>query len=111
MSPRETGQYDPMHRPALVTAYEALERAGCVRDRGIAYMLRGWARFTGQLSDDSREVKSWQDISVPEERQSLCLLVASITSSKFWGPTFSVDTACSSRLAAVQSAGSPLSFS
>lgn len=33
MSPREALQTDPMQRLALVTAYEALERAGYVANR------------------------------------------------------------------------------
>ncbi|KAL9479466.1 hypothetical protein ACSS6W_004252 [Trichoderma asperelloides] len=56
MSPRETEQTDPMQRLALVTAYEALERAGYVANRTAATDLRRIGTFYGQASDDYREV-------------------------------------------------------
>ncbi|KAK7731774.1 putative PKS/NRPS-like protein biosynthetic cluster [Cytospora paraplurivora] len=60
MSPREAEQTDPIHRLALVTAYEALENSGYVHYRGIHRRRVG--TFYGQASDDYREVNSGQDI-------------------------------------------------
>ena len=104
MSPKEAEQTDPMHRLALLTAYEALESSGYVNGRGIH--ARRVGTFYGQASDDYREVNSGQDVStyfIPggcrafaPGRINYCF--------KFWGPSFSVDTACSSSLAAIQAA-------
>jgi hypothetical protein len=108
MSPREAEQTDPMHRLALVTAYEALEHAGYVRGRGIH--ARRVGTFYGQASDDYREVNSGQETStyfIPGG----CRAFAPGRINyffKFWGPSFSVDTACSSSLAAIQTACSSL---
>ena len=104
MSPREAEQTDPMHRLALVTAYEALESSGYVHGRGIH--ARRVGTFYGQASDDYREVNSGQDVStyfIPGG----CRAFAPGRINyffKFWGPSFSVDTACSSSLAAIQAA-------
>ncbi|KAG8158675.1 hypothetical protein KVR01_011797 [Diaporthe batatas] len=105
MSPREAEQTDPMHRLALVTAYEALESAGYVHGRGRVHTRRV-GTFYGQASDDYREVNSGQDIKayfIPGG----CRAFAPGRINyffKFWGPSFSVDTACSSSLAAIQAA-------
>ncbi|KAK8091576.1 hypothetical protein PG997_001937 [Apiospora hydei] len=77
MSPREAQQTDPMQRLALLTAYEALERAGYVANRTPVTNLHRIGTFYGQASDDYRE---------------------------FSGPSYSIDTACSSSLATIQSA-------
>ncbi|KAK4993499.1 hypothetical protein LTR50_000429 [Elasticomyces elasticus] len=58
MSPREAQQTDPMQRLALVTAYEALERAGYVANRTPATKLDRIGTWYGQASDDYREVNS-----------------------------------------------------
>lgn len=105
MSPREAEQTDPMHRLALVTAYEALEAAGYVHGRGVVHPRRV-GTFYGQASDDYREVNSGQDIKayfIPGG----CRAFAPGRINyffKFWGPSFSIDTACSSSLAAIQAA-------
>ena len=104
MSPREAEQTDPMQRLALVTAYEALERAGFVAHKSIDMHRIG--TFYGQASDDYREVNSGQDIGTyyisggcrafgPGRINYFC---------GFSGPSFSCDTACSSGLAAIQMA-------
>ncbi|KAI9702722.1 MAG: Type I Iterative PKS [Bogoriella megaspora] len=104
MSPREAEQTDPMHRLALITAYEALESSGYVHGRGVH--TRRVGTFYGQASDDYREVNSGQDVStyfIPGG----CRAFAPGRINyffKFWGPSFSVDTACSSSLAAIQAA-------
>jgi acyl transferase domain-containing protein len=108
MSPCEAEQTDPMHSLALVTAYEALESAGYVHGRGTD--ARRIGTFYDQASDDYREVNSGQDIGTyfipggcrafaPGRINFFC---------KFWGPSFSIDTACASGLAAVQMACSSL---
>lgn len=52
MSPREAQQTDPMQRLALLTAYEALEKAGYVANRTPATNLYRIGTFYGQASDD-----------------------------------------------------------
>ncbi|KUI53714.1 Conidial yellow pigment biosynthesis polyketide synthase [Cytospora mali] len=63
MSPREAQQTDPMQRLAIVTAYEALERAGYVANRTSSTRLERIGTFYGQASDDYREVNTAQEIS------------------------------------------------
>ncbi|KAI9739232.1 MAG: Type I Iterative PKS [Cirrosporium novae-zelandiae] len=104
MSPREAQQTDPMHRLALVTAYEALERAGYVSNRTLSTDLRRVGTFYGQASDDYREVNTAQEIGtyfIPGG----CRAFAPGRINyffKFSGPSFSCDTACSSSLATIQ---------
>lgn len=104
MSPREAAQTDPMHRLALVTAYEALEESGYVPRRTESTDLKGISTFYGQASDDYREVNSNQDIDtyyIPGG----CRAFAPGRINyffKFAGPSFSCDTACSSSLATLQ---------
>lgn len=52
MSPREALETDPMHRLALVTAYEALEMAGYVPDRTRVSSSVRVGSYYGQASDD-----------------------------------------------------------
>jgi monodictyphenone polyketide synthase len=102
MSPREAEQTDPMHRLALVTAYEALERAGFVAGKSVDMHRIG--TFYGQSSDDYREVNSGQEIGtywIPVG----CRAFSPGRINYFFGfggPSFSCDTACSSSLAAIQ---------
>lgn len=104
MSPREAEQTDPMQRLAMVTAYEALEKAGFVAHKSVDMHRIG--TFYGQASDDYREVNSGQDVSTyfisggcrafgPGRINYFC---------GFSGPSFSCDTACSSSLATIQMA-------
>lgn len=104
MSPREAEQTDPMHRLALVTAYEAMEHAGFVHGRGIHNRRVG--TFYGQASDDYREVNSGQEVGtyfIPGGCRAFAPGRINYVFN-FWGPSFSVDTACSSSLAAIQAA-------
>jgi iterative type I PKS product template protein len=104
MSPREAAQTDPMHRLALVTAYEALEQSGFVADRTASTARKNVGTFYGQACDDYREVNSGQDVDtyfIPGG----CRAFAPGRISyffKFSGPSFDCDTACSSSLATVQ---------
>lgn len=104
MSPRETEQTDPMQRLALVTAYEALERAGYVANRTAATDLRRIGTFYGQASDDYREVNTAQEIStyfIPGGCRAFGPGRINYF-FKFSGPSYSIDTACSSSLATIQ---------
>jgi hypothetical protein len=104
MSPREAQQTDPMQRLALVTAYEALERAGYVANRTAATNLHRIGTFYGQASDDYREVNTAQEIStyfIPGGCRAFGPGRINYF-FKFSGPSYSIDTACSSSLATIQ---------
>ncbi|KAL3451986.1 hypothetical protein BJX65DRAFT_203745 [Aspergillus insuetus] len=106
MSPREAQQTDPMQRLAIVTAYEALERAGYVANRTAATNLHRIGTFYGQASDDYREVNTAQEIStyfIPGGCRAFGPGRINYF-FKFSGPSFSCDTACSSSLATIQAA-------
>jgi monodictyphenone polyketide synthase len=106
MSPRESEQTDPMQRLALLTAYEALERAGYVAGRTPASNLHRIGTFYGQASDDYREVNTAQEIStyfIPGGCRAFGPGRINYF-FKFSGPSYSIDTACSSSLATIQTA-------
>ncbi|KAF4219428.1 hypothetical protein CNMCM6457_003033 [Aspergillus fumigatiaffinis] len=110
MSPREAEQTDPMHRLALVTAYEAMEMAGLVPGRTPSTQPNRIGTFYGQASDDWRELNASQNIStyaVPGGERAFANGRINYF-FKFSGPSFNIDTACSSGLAAVQAACSAL---
>ncbi|KAF2136059.1 uncharacterized protein K452DRAFT_280560 [Aplosporella prunicola CBS 121167] len=110
MSPREAEQTDPMHRLALVTAYEAMEMAGLVPGRTASSRPQRIATFYGQASDDWRELNASQNIgtyAVPGGERAFANGRVNYF-FKFSGPSFNIDTACSSGLAAVQAACSAL---
>ena len=104
MSPREAQQTDPMQRLAIVTAYEALERAGYVANRTAATNLHRIGTFYGQASDDYREVNTAQEVStyfIPGGCRAFGPGRINYF-FKFSGPSYSIDTACSSSLATIQ---------
>ena len=104
MSPREAQQTDPMQRLAIVTAYEALERAGYVANRTAATDLHRIGTFYGQASDDYREVNTAQEVStyfIPGGCRAFGPGRINYF-FKFSGPSYSIDTACSSSLATIQ---------
>jgi hypothetical protein len=104
MSPREAQQTDPMQRLAMITAYEALERAGYVANRTAATNLHRIGTFYGQASDDYREVNTAQEIStyfIPGGCRAFGPGRINYF-FKFSGPSYSIDTACSSSLATIQ---------
>ncbi|KAJ5412593.1 uncharacterized protein N7487_006952 [Penicillium crustosum] len=106
MSPREAEQTDPMQRLAIVTAYEALERAGYVANRTPATNLNRIGTWYGQASDDYREVNTGQEVStyyIPGGCRAFGPGRINYF-FKFAGPSFNCDTACSSSLAAIQAA-------
>jgi hypothetical protein len=104
MSPREAEQTDPMQRLALVTAYEALERAGFVAGRTATSDRSRVGTWYGQASDDYREVNTAQEISthfIPGGCRAFGPGRINYF-FKFSGPSYSCDTACSSSLATIQ---------
>nr|QZS37281.1 non-reducing polyketide synthase [Talaromyces sp.] len=104
MSPREAQVVDPQMRLALVTAYEALERAGYVGNRTTSTQLQRIGTFYGQAADDYREVNQGQEVStyyIPGGCRAFGPGRINYF-FKFSGPSYSIDTACSSGLAAIE---------
>lgn len=104
MSPREANETDPMHRLAIVTAYEALENSGFVLNATPSTQQDRVGTFYGQTCDDWREVNAAQNIEtyfIPGGVRAFAPGRISFYFG-FRGPSYSVDTACSSSLAAVQ---------
>jgi asperthecin polyketide synthase len=99
-----------MQRLALVTAYEALEMAGFVPNRTPSSNMKRVGTFYGQASDDYREVNANQNVStygIPGTERAFGNGRINYF-FKFGGPSFNLDTACSSGLAAVHAACSSL---
>nr|P0CU67.1 RecName: Full=Atrochrysone carboxylic acid synthase; Short=ACAS; AltName: Full=Cladofulvin biosynthesis cluster protein G; AltName: Full=Non-reducing polyketide synthase claG [Fulvia fulva] len=104
MSPREAQTVDPQMRLALVTAYEALEQAGYVANRTASTRLERIGTYYGQAADDYREVNQGQEVStyyIPGGCRAFGPGRINYF-FKFAGPSYSIDTACSSGLAAVE---------
>ena len=104
MSPREAQVVDPQMRLALVTAYEALERAGYVGNRTAATQLQRIGTYYGQAADDYREVNQGQEVTtyyIPGGCRAFGPGRINYF-FKFAGPSYSIDTACSSGLAAIE---------
>ncbi|KUI53252.1 Conidial yellow pigment biosynthesis polyketide synthase [Cytospora mali] len=103
ISPREAPQIDPAQRLALMTAYEAIEKAGIVPDATPSTRRDRVGVFYGVTSNDWMETNSAQNIDtyfIPggnrafiPGRINYCF--------KFSGPSYAVDTACSSSLAGI----------
>ncbi|KKY34489.1 putative polyketide [Diaporthe ampelina] len=106
ISPKEAAQTDPQGRLALVTAYEALERAGYVPNRTASSHVHRVGTFYGQAADDYREVNQGQEVSTYYIPGGCRAFVPGRINYffNFWGPSFSIDTACSSSLATIQAA-------
>ncbi|KAH6640304.1 putative polyketide synthase [Chaetomium tenue] len=104
MSPREALQTDPMQRLAIVTAYEALERAGYVANRTPSTNLHRTGTFYAQASDDYREVNMGQEVGTYFITGGCRAFGPGRINYffKFAGPSYSIDTACSSGLATIQ---------
>ncbi|KUJ15366.1 ketoacyl-synt-domain-containing protein [Mollisia scopiformis] len=104
MSPREATQTDPMQRLALATAYEAMEMSGFVRDRTPSTMAHRIGTYYGQTSDDWREINAAQDIDTYFITGGVRAFGPGRINYHFGfsGPSFSIDTACSSSFAAIQ---------
>jgi acyl transferase domain-containing protein len=104
MSPREAFQTDPMQRLSLSTAYEALEMAGYVPNRTRSTKLDRIGTFYGQTSDDWREINAAQDVDTYYITGGVRAFGPGRINYHFGfsGPSFSIDTACSSSAAAMQ---------
>lgn len=92
-----------MQRLALVTAYEAMEMAGLVPDRTSSTRSNRIGTYYGQASDDWRELNASQNIgtyAVPGGVRGFATGRINYF-FKFSGPSFNIDTACSSSMAAV----------
>lgn len=106
MSPREAANTDPGQRLAITTAYEALEMAGFVSDRTPSSQSNRVGIFYGMTSDDWREVNSGQNVDtyfIPGGNRAFTPGRINYH-FKFSGPSFSIDTACSSSFAAIHTA-------
>lgn len=104
MSPREAQVVDPQMRLSLVTAYEALEQAGFVPNRTPSTQLQRIGTYYGQAADDYREVNQGQEVStyyIPGGCRAFGPGRINYF-FKFAGPSYSIDTACSSGLAAIE---------
>ena len=104
MSPREAFQTDPMQRLALATAYEALEMSGYVPNRTLSTRLDRIGTFYGQTSDDWREINAAQQVDTYFITGGVRAFGPGRINYHFGfsGPSFNIDTACSSSAAALQ---------
>nr|QGS83604.1 polyketide synthase [Shiraia bambusicola] len=103
MSPREAPQVDPAQRIALLTATEALEQAGIVPGRTSSTQKDRVGVYFGSTSNDWMETNSAQDIDtyfIPGGNRAF--IPGRINYHfKFSGPSYTIDTACSSSFTAI----------
>lgn len=103
MSPREAPQVDPAQRIALLTATEALEQAGIVPGRTSSTQKDRVGVYFGSTSNDWMETNSAQDIDtyfIPGGNRAF--IPGRINYHfKFSGPSYTIDTACSSSFTAL----------
>ncbi|CAM1511659.1 Fc.00g091720.m01.CDS01 [Cosmosporella sp. VM-42] len=106
ISPREAENMDPAQRLAITTVYESMEMAGMVPNRTPSTQQDRIGVFFGTTSDDWREVNSGQDVDtyfIPGGNRAFVPGRISYF-FRFSGPSLSMDTACSSSFAAIQTA-------
>ncbi|KAK3374152.1 hypothetical protein B0T24DRAFT_704334 [Lasiosphaeria ovina] len=110
MSPREASQTDPQQRLMLLTTYEALEMAGYTPNGTPSTNTRRIGSFVGQTSDDWREVNASQNVDTYFITGGIRAFGPGRLNYHFgWeGPSYSIDTACSSSAASIQLACSAL---
>ncbi|KAH5277151.1 non-reducing polyketide synthase elcA-like protein [Parastagonospora nodorum] len=103
MSPREAPQVDPAQRLALLTATEALEQAGIVPGRTSSTQKDRVGVYFGSTSNDWMETNSAQNIDtyfIPGGNRAF--IPGRINYHfKFSGPSYTIDTACSSSFTAL----------
>lgn len=99
MSPREAKTVDPTQRLLLMTAYEALEMAGYSDHQG-----RRIGTFFGQATDDYRETNAGQHIDLYYIPGGMRAFGPGRLNYHFkWdGPSYTIDTACSSSATALE---------
>ncbi|KAE8150929.1 hypothetical protein BDV25DRAFT_139362 [Aspergillus avenaceus] len=103
LSPREAPHVDPAQRLALMTAYEAMEFAGFVPDSTPSTRSDRIGVFYGVTSNDWGESNSAQNVDtyyIPGTNRAFIPGRQNFF-YKFSGPSYSIDTACSSGLAAL----------
>ncbi|KAK4167951.1 putative polyketide synthase [Cladorrhinum sp. PSN259] len=110
MSPREAAQTDPQQRLMLLTTYEALEMAGYSPNATPSTNTKRIGSFIGQTGDDYREVNASQDVDTYFITGGIRAFGPGRLNYHFgWeGPSYSIDTACSSSAASIQLACSAL---
>ncbi|GAP86286.2 putative polyketide synthase [Rosellinia necatrix] len=110
MSPREVAQTDPQQRLLLLTTYEALEMAGYQPNATPSTSTRRIGSYIGQTSDDYREVNAGQNVDTFFITGGIRAFGPGRLNYYFgWeGPSYSIDTACSSSMASIQLACSAL---
>ncbi|KAK3994996.1 putative polyketide synthase [Cladorrhinum sp. PSN332] len=110
MSPREAAQTDPQQRLILLTTYEALEMAGYSPNATPSTNTRRIGSFIGQTGDDYREVNASQNVDTFFITGGIRAFGPGRVNYHFgWeGPSYSIDTACSSSAASIQLACSAL---
>lgn len=104
MSPREAMQTDPIHRLILMTTYEALEMAGYSPDGSLSTAGPRIGTYFGQTTDDYRDCNAGQNIDLYYVSGGIRAFGPGRLNYHFkWeGPSYSLDTACSSSSACIQ---------
>ncbi|KAH6970569.1 hypothetical protein BKA56DRAFT_558919 [Ilyonectria sp. MPI-CAGE-AT-0026] len=110
MSPREAASTDPGQRLLLMTTYEALEMAGYTQEPQAGERDTKVGTFFGQTIDDWREYNAAEKVDMYYVTGGIRAFSAGRVNYHFkWdGPSYSVDSACSSSLLAIQLACSSL---
>ncbi|PSN68069.1 PKS16 protein [Corynespora cassiicola Philippines] len=111
MSPREAASTDPGQRLLLMSTYEALERAGYSQEPSETERDTKVGSFFGQTIDDWREYNAAEKVDMYYVTGGIRAFSAGRVNYHFkWdGPAYSVDSACSSSLLAIQLACKSLS--
>ncbi|KJZ69255.1 hypothetical protein HIM_11358 [Hirsutella minnesotensis 3608] len=110
IAPRAAPQIDPAQRLALMTAYEAIEQAGVVPDSTPSTKSDRIGVIYGITGNDWMETNSAQDVDtyfIPGGNRAFIPGRVSYY-FKFGGPSYALDTACSSSMASIQLACSML---
>ena len=103
MSPREAMQTDVIHRLLMTTSYEALEMAGYSPDGTLSTTRERIASFFGQTTDDWREIAVHQGADIYLATGNCRAFGPGRLNHhyKWGGPSYSVDSACSSSISAI----------
>lgn len=104
MSPREAASTDPGQRLLLMSTYEALEMAGYTQAPREEERDTKVGTFFGQTIDDWKEYNAAENVDMYYVTGGIRAFSAGRVNYHFkWdGPSYSVDSACSSSLLAIQ---------
>lgn len=104
MSPREAASTDPGQRLLLMSTYEALEMAGYTQAPNEQERDTKVGTFFGQTIDDWKEYNAAENVDMYYVTGGIRAFSAGRVNYHFkWdGPSYSVDSACSSSLLAIQ---------